>query len=344
MEMSLNTSEAGTEKQQPESRLKQSGPGSDLDEGADLKAAPLPALKPELNQVSDKLAEPPVTKESHSAGRDLSVPSLQTSVEVSPRRRCHCRTNCLEGPLSRAFQWLGWKVGSHPWVFLLMPILLTSALSTGLIYLPKDKEEDLEEQYTPIGSPAKAERLFVQGHFTTSNSQYFSISRISTEVNFASVLVVSHSDSLLEQEILSEVSKFDSAVQALNVTQEDGTQILYNHVCAKNRGFCVPSNPLLFAWQVDKNLDLRSITFPIYHQNGRRVSMAGTLGGTVLGNQVGKDQLLLEARAMRLQYYLKTKEGEDEHSKMWLIHFLNQFSYMKESLGLKMIRVCGSWG
>lgn len=35
----------------------------------------------------------------------------------------------------------------------------SAALGTGLIYLTKDEEENLEEQYTLIGSPAKAERL-----------------------------------------------------------------------------------------------------------------------------------------------------------------------------------------
>uniref|UniRef100_G1Q4G9 Patched domain containing 3/pseudo n=1 Tax=Myotis lucifugus TaxID=59463 RepID=G1Q4G9_MYOLU len=233
--------------------------------------------------------------------------------------RCH--TNCLEAPLSRAFRWLGWEVGSHPWVFLLVPILLTTTLTTGFIYLPKDEEEDLEEQYTPVGSPAKGERRFVQGHFTTNDSFHFSIFRMSSEVQFASILVVSNSDTVLKQEILSEVSRLDSAVQALNATQEDGTPILFSQVCAKNQGICVPSNPLLFAWQVNKKLDLKSITFPIYIQNSQPVSLAGT-------------------KAMRLQYYLRTQEKENsEHSKRWLVHFLDEFSNIKESLALKMIRV-----
>lgn len=359
MEMSLNTSELGlgmepesTEKQQPESLPKPSGPGPELDEGADLQAAPLPAQraellleqKPELDWASGQHAEPAgamESQESSSVGWDS--PLRRSSTEVSQKHRC--QTNCLEAPLSRAFRWLGWEVGSHPWVFLLVPILLTTALSSGFIYVPKDEEEDLEEQYTPIGSPAKGERRFVQGHFTTNDSFHFSIFRMSSEVQFASILVVSRSDTLLEREFLSEVSRLDSAVQALNATQEDGTPILFSQVCAKNQGICVPSNPLLFAWQVNKKLDLKSITFPIYIQNSQPVSLAGTLGGTILGKQMGTNYLLLQAKAMRLQYYLRTQEKENsEHSKKWLVHFLDEFSNIEESLALKMIRVRCSWG
>lgn len=261
----------------------------------------------------------------------------QFLTEVSHKHRC--RTNCLEAPLSKAFQWLGRKVGLHPWVFLLVPILLTAVLGTGFTYLPKDGKEDLEEQYTPIGSPAKAERRFVQEHFTADDSDRFSVYRKSTEVNFASVLVVSNTASLLEQDILSEISKLDHMVQALYGTQKNGNQILYSEVCAKIQGSCVPSNPLLYAWQVNKKLDLRKITFPIYNQNGQPMSLAGTLGGIILGQKIETNQVLLEAKAMRLQYYLKTGGEDNEHSKIWLIHFLKQISNVEKSLALKVIQV-----
>lgn len=78
---------------------------------------------------------------------------------AKPRRRA----NCLETPLSRAFRPLKWEVGSRPWVFLLLPMVLTALVGSGLIYLPKDAEED-------IGSLAKADRRFVHGRFTAKDS------------------------------------------------------------------------------------------------------------------------------------------------------------------------------
>lgn len=258
--------------------------------------------------------------------------------EAPPPRRCH--TDCLEAPLSRCFQRLGTSVGMHPWLFLLGPALLTAALGTGLIFLPKEKE-NLEEQYTPIGSPAKAERRFVQGHFSTNDTYRFSASRTSSETNFVSILVVSLNRSLLKREVFEEVSKLDQAVQALKVVHENGTQILYTDVCAKYKTLCVPPNPLLYSWQVNSpSLDLSDITFPIHNMSNHLIYLAGFFGGNILSQTTERSQRLVDSRAMRLLYYLKTENPEDsERSKAWLIHFLDHFNDMTSSLALQETEV-----
>uniref|UniRef100_A0A667GIF3 SSD domain-containing protein n=1 Tax=Lynx canadensis TaxID=61383 RepID=A0A667GIF3_LYNCA len=267
------------------------------------------------------------------AGGDSLLPAYPSENRMSERPPCH--TDCLEAPLSCVFRRLGCEVGAHPWIFLLVPMVLMAALGTGLIYLPKDVEENFEEQYTPIGSPAKAERRFVQKHFTANDSYGFSISRKSTEVNFACILAVSNTTSLLEPAILSEDSKVDDVIQDLYAMGENGTQIHYNQVCAKHQGLCLPSNPLLYAWRMNRDLDLRNVTFPIYNHTGQPAYLAGTIGGTFLGERMGMNQLLLEAKAVRLLYYLKTEDGEDnERSKKWLTRFLNQSSNIEKSLTL----------
>uniref|UniRef100_A0ABI8A6S0 SSD domain-containing protein n=1 Tax=Felis catus TaxID=9685 RepID=A0ABI8A6S0_FELCA len=288
--------------------------------------------EPEMTWASGQFPEPAGVPHSHpvSVRGDSSLPASPSENQVSERPRCH--TDCLEGPLSCLFRRLGCEVGVHPWIFLLAPMVLTAALGTGLIYLPKDVEENLEEQYTPIGSPAKAERHFVQERFTANDSHRFSISRKSTEVNFTCILAVSNTTSLLEPAILSEVSKVDDVIQDLYAMGENGTQIHYNQVCAKHQGLCVPSNPLLYAWQMNRDLDLRNVTFPIYNHTCQPIYLAGTIGGTFLGERMGMNQLLLEAKAVRLLYYLKTEDGEDnEHGKKWLTRFLNQFSNIEKS-------------
>ncbi|XP_077012446.1 patched domain-containing protein 3 [Tamandua tetradactyla] len=280
------------------------------------------------------------TSRAATRGPSSMRDSESAAQRSEPPARARCRTDCLEAPLTRAFRRLGWQVGSHPWIFLLAPIVLTAVLGTGLVYLPTDEEEDLEENYTPMGSPAKAERRFVQGHFATNDSYRFSASRKSTEVNFASILVVSHTDSLLEPDIFSEVSKLDRAVQTLFVALEDGTQVHYEDVCAKYRDGCVPPNPLLAAWQRDESLDLHTITFPVLNLSRQPIHLTGLVGGTVLGETRGNSQLLLEAKAMRLQYFLKTElEVDNESSKTWLNHFLNRFSDMEKVLALRKIQV-----
>ena len=79
----------------------------------------------------------------------------------------------------------------------------------------------------------------------------------------------------------------------------------------------------MFPWKRNRGLNLRTITFPIYSLASQIINLANILGGTVLGESMGLIQVLLEAKALRLQYYLKTGEGEEnERSKAWMIHFL----------------------
>ncbi|XP_053428568.1 patched domain-containing protein 3 [Nycticebus coucang] len=311
---------------------------------AQLSQPSEPQAQPsQLEQPSHPPAQPSQTEAQPSQPAERSVSPLPR-LEVRRRRgpgpsasRCH--TDCLEAPLSRAFGRLGWVVGAHPWIFLLLPMLLTAALGTGLFYLPVGKDEDLEEQYTPIGGPAKAERRFVQGHFTTNDSYRFSPSRISAEANFASVLVVSNSDTLLEQDIFEEVARLDKQVRSVRV-QVNGSSSLYTDVCAKYKNMCVPSNPLLYAWQKDKALNLTAVTFPGYDHEGHPVYLTGFFGGNELGRKIGKNQVLEETKAMRLLYFLKTELPEDRlRSREWLTHFLDQFNKIKKNLDLKKTQV-----
>lgn len=135
-------------------------------------------------------------------------------------------------------------------------------------------------------------------------------------------------------------------MQALKVVQENGTQILYPEVCAKHSVGCVPPNPLLFSWQRNSSLNLSDLTFPIHGVADRLIHLAGFFGGNVLGYAAaGNRQRLVESRAMRLLYYLKTEDPEDrERSQAWLTHFLDHFNDVKSDLALEDIEVPGGWG
>ncbi|EAX11260.1 hCG1794743 [Homo sapiens] len=96
-------------------------------------------------------------------------------------------------------------------------------------------------------------------------------------------------------------------MQDLQVPRGNGSHIQYQQVSLRHQTLCVPPNPLLDAWQVDKTLDLSSITFPIYNHSGHLVFLTGFFGRHILGDSLGMGQLLLQAKAMQLLYYLKTQ-------------------------------------
>ncbi|KAK2105161.1 Patched domain-containing protein 3 [Saguinus oedipus] len=103
----------------------------------------------------------------------------------------------------------------------------------------------------------------------------------------------SHSHSLLDSATFAEVSKLDGVVQDLRMVQENGSQIQYQQVCERYRVLCMAPNLLLYAWQVDKKLDLSSISFSISNHSGHPLYLTGFFGGHILGDSLGMGQLLL---------------------------------------------------
>ena len=81
--------------------------------------------------------------------------------------------------------------------------------------------------------------------------------------------------------------------------------------CALQTRAPVPNllpQPTLVAWKRIKGLNLKTITFPIYSLACQMIIyLANILGGTVLGESMMLIQLLLQAKAMWLQYYQKDR-------------------------------------
>ncbi|XP_004702505.1 patched domain-containing protein 3 [Echinops telfairi] len=315
-------------------------PGPKMSTGLPADAGPAASASAEEHRASREEDRTSREEEGTSREEDRTTDSPRRSSsesEAPVRGRCH--TDCLEAPLNRFFQRLGWAVGSYPWFFLLAPVMATVFLSVGFVHLPKYKEENMEEQYSPVGTPSKKDRAFVQRHFTIDPPNFSAI-RKSTEVHYATLLVVSHTASLLKSDAFEEIRTVDRAVQALVATTPNGTAIPYSQVCAKVRGGCMPANPVLAAWQYQPGLNFADLTFPALERNQQAVYLTSTIGGITLGDRRGNNRVILLAKALRLQYFLLTDERVDkENSKTWLKHFLEQFSDLKKGLILKKTEV-----
>ena len=155
LEMSLNPSKVAPEAEQAVGKslgLSPRGPGRSWGlTGRESWPPTEPSLEPEPLSASSQDREPSLagrrgrmqSPSRVAAEAPPPPPASRSENQLAQRPRCH--TNCLEAPLSRAFRQLGWKVGSHPWIFLLLPMVLTAFLGTGLIYQPQDEDDDFEE-------------------------------------------------------------------------------------------------------------------------------------------------------------------------------------------------------
>ncbi|KAM6412456.1 patched domain-containing protein 3-like [Pluvialis apricaria] len=227
---------------------------------------------------------------------------------AEPRRSeegCSCRnTDCLERPLRWLFEGLGSAVAACPWPFVLVPLLLSAGLGAGFLFLPQRQANDIEEQFTPTGGPAKAERDFVRRYFPTDDSERFSFPRLPTEGAYAALIAVAAGEeSVLDPAARRDLKGLDAAVRARG----------YEQVCARSGGACAspcpgPLLPLL------QDAALENLTFPITN---------GTfLGATLGGVRTGAGGRVLSARAVKLVYFLREDGPAAAESRRWLESFL----------------------
>ncbi|KAM9308211.1 patched domain-containing protein 3 [Gastrophryne carolinensis] len=240
--------------------------------------------------------------------------------------RCHA--DCLEKPLSQGFRTLGKLIARNPWCFIIIPLILSTGLGIGLCFVHQRQINKVEELFTPEGGTAKSQRDYIKMNYPVNYSGHFSPERLYTEGNFASLIIVSMTENVLNPNASKELQMLDMAVK--NLTSKSGFH--FNELCAQMNGTtCLPANPALTLTQNSSTGIL--LTYPQLH-NGK--FMALYIGGAMLG----ADGVLLKAKALRFLYYLR--DGNDtvhDHSMEWLNHFIESITYLLDELNLKYVKV-----
>ncbi|KAA0702924.1 Patched domain-containing protein 3 RND-type protein RNDEu-3 [Triplophysa tibetana] len=231
-----------------------------------------------------------------------------------------CNTNCIERPISVAFENFGRVVARYPSVFLILPLLVAAALGSGFMYLDEREANDIEDQFTPVNGPAKQERKTVEEYF--SPSEEFSHLRLSSEGTYASLIIT-----VLEGANIWTEAAFTDIIEIDRQVKNISTGSTYENLCAKTKGKCM-SNLVLDILNDDLNKIISTaITYPMHN-------------GTFLGTSVGGVELETEgseissAKAVRLFYFLK--EENTTLNTLWLTGFLKFFSNYSE---LKTVHV-----
>ncbi|XP_063309215.1 patched domain-containing protein 3-like [Pelobates fuscus] len=239
--------------------------------------------------------------------------------------RCH--TDCLEKPLSKGFRHLGKLIAKHPWWFIIVPIVLSVGFGAGFCFLEQRQINSMEDQFTPVGGAAKAERDFVRIHFPVNDSGNFSVQRMYKQGTFASLIIVSLPDNILNRSIFEEVHALDIAVKGLMCPSNSS----FYQLCAQvNGSLCLPANPLLAHMQ---NIEDVTFTYPMFQNT---VFLGLYLGGVTIGPQ----NRVIAAKALRLLYYLKEdSDHEQDNNLQWLNHFITTIPQKIHELQLKSIKV-----
>ncbi|XP_072910823.1 patched domain-containing protein 3-like [Hemitrygon akajei] len=238
------------------------------------------------------------------------------------------KTNCVEKVFRTAFKKLGKIVGTHPWWFFTIPLLISAGLGAGFYFLPVLEANDLEEQFTPIEGPAKSEREFIKQHFPTNDSESFFAQRLYTEGTFASFIAVSKGKNILTIDAFKEIISLDEKVKQFSISDNDHTMRNYSSLCALRSGSCVSNAILNF---IKDNPGSTQFTYPTM----KRIFIGSTIGGVKLKP---KSSIIETAKAIKIDYYLQEdREEMKEISLLWLENFLSAFP--KELMNLKEIEV-----
>jgi len=223
-----------------------------------------------------------------------------------------CKTDCIERPLSLAFEKLGHVVGRHPCVFILLPLYVSTVLGAGFIFLHEREANNIEDQFTPVNGPAKLERAFVVEHFP--QSEEFSQLRLTSEGSYASLIITDlHRGNILTEAAFNDIIELDRQVKSMMAGNT------FENLCAKTKGRCI-SNTIL---DIINNNATEIVSLNMTYPGNNDMFLGTSIGGVKLNSSK-----ITQAKAIRLFYFLdekKTKETVD-----WLDGFLKLLSNSTE--------------
>ncbi|XP_023153986.2 patched domain-containing protein 3 [Amphiprion ocellaris] len=228
------------------------------------------------------------------------------------------RTDCIERRLRICFGMMGHFIGSHPWWFLITPLIVSAGLGSGF-YLLKDRiSNDIEEQFTPVDGPAKMERKYIEETFPGSDSM-FSRLRLSSDGNYGTLIATS-SRNILTVESLYDILDLDFKIRSM-VVQFDNQSFKYVDICAKVIESCTSNDILEIIDYNANNIDAVNLTFPWYHSDFKSIPLYLSLGSVTLNTE---SSVVESAEAIQLHYYLD--EGNKTKTDLWLESFINLVS------------------
>ncbi|XP_076600167.1 patched domain-containing protein 3 [Chaetodon auriga] len=227
-------------------------------------------------------------------------------------------TDCIERPLHICFEMMGHFIGSHPWWFVIGPLILSTSLGSGFYLLEDRMSNNIEEQFTPVDGQAKMERKQIQEMFPANDSM-FSRLRLSTDGNYATLIATSDRN-ILTVESLQDILDLDFKVRSM-VVQFDNRSFEYVDVCAEVMGFCTTNDILDIIEYNANNINAVNLTFPWYYSDFRSFALYLSLGSVKLHKE---SSLVESAEAIQLHYYLR----EDNRTKtdLWLESFIHLVS------------------
>lgn len=142
-----------------------------------------------------------------------------------------CSNKWVDDTLKKFFYRVGYMIGDHPVIFVLVPVLLTALAASG--FQQMDYEFDPEYLFSPTSGVAKEERAVLEENFPVDYNNFMS-SRISRVGKFARLIVTpKDGGNMLRTELWAQLLYLDQVGKSrrhLNLFHVYILGICYQHV------------------------------------------------------------------------------------------------------------------
>lgn len=212
---------------------------------------------------------------------------------------------------------IGRLISRHPIFFVLVPLIVACALSTGLYKIKLST--DYEKLYIPRNARSLHERKMVENLFPMNLSTEFDMMRMSKLGRLGMVLFIPRdNDTVLRKPILKTVKQVDNLINNITI-EHQGRNSNYKQLCAKSSKSCYQNGIIYMISNKDYNikkiqypLQLDSLTF--YY-----LAVPTNLGGV----EVDENNIVTYAKVIRLMYFLDdSTDVKREIAKIWESKFL----------------------
>ena len=179
-----------------------------------------------------------------------------------------CKGKCPKNRLPRTLGNIFYKYGSfvarHPYLCMIVPVLITGCLLVGLVNELEFKS-DAVFLYVPTNAPSRQSRKFIQTTYAYDRERFFSGLRNVEITGFMQVIIEPKTgNNLMTDQMFDAITRLDDFIRGFK-TEFDGSEVKFEDVCGQWEGACVSGNPLVtINEQKTGPIETQQLSYP-YH-------------------------------------------------------------------------------
>ncbi|KAJ8027871.1 Patched domain-containing protein 3 [Holothuria leucospilota] len=226
------------------------------------------------------------------------------------------KCNCFERSLKHFFEVYGRFLARNPYSILLISLVVAAILSSGLVFL--DFQNSTEELFLPDVSRAQEESQLTEKLFPVDYDFFLPSRTTAVDQRMVWVIITAKdSGNILRGDVMEEMFQIEDVIVKTTATDEDGTVVSYEDVCARWNGLCY-TNPVLQWMRMMNQLNMTSpfsLPFPSAQlPTGQTIFFDSFLGGEV---EI-QDGMAVNAKALSVLFFLRNQpEDKNLWSELW---------------------------